>query len=120
MEIESFRVGSPVKAIVEGSAVMEKEYVLGFGHACTMWFRPDLEPVPEGTKRVAEVLRAAGIEVRKVHGGWLECEPRPAGISEALSGQLAEPHWVKQCNCPPEEPGQVLKLLADKGIPVTG
>lgn len=72
------------------------------------------------TKRVAEVLREAGIEVRKVHGGWLECEPRPAGICEALSGELAEPHWVKQCNCPPEDPGHVLKLLADKGIQVTG
>jgi len=120
MEIESFRVGSPVKAIVEGSAVMEKEYILGLGHACSMWVRSDLEPVPENTKRVAEVLRGAGIEVRKVHGGWLQCEPRPAGIWEALTGQLAEPHWVKQCNCPPEEPGEVLKQLADKGIPVTG
>ena len=98
---------------------MEKEYVLGLGHACSIWVRSDLEYVPESTKRVAEVLREAGIEVRKVHSGWLECEPRPAGIWEALTGKLADPNWVKRSNCPPEQPGEVLKLLADKGIPVS-
>jgi hypothetical protein len=67
---------------------------------------------------VAQVLREAGIEVYEVSGGWLECEPRPVGIYEALTGKLAPADWVEQFNCPPEQTGQVLKLLADNGIPL--
>ena len=98
---------------------MEKEYILGLGFAYSIWSRPDLRPKPENTHRIAEVLQEAGIEVYKVRGGWLECEPRPGGVWEALTGTLASPEWVKLCNCPPEQPGQVLKVLADKGIPAS-
>ena len=98
---------------------MNKDYLLGLGHACAMWHRPDLGPVPENPRRVAEVLREAGIEVYEIRGRWLECEPRPAGIWEALTGKLADPDWIKKFNCPPEQPGKVLKLLADKGRPVS-
>lgn len=96
----------------------ERGFILNLGVACHLWWRPGLGPEPENAKRVAEVLQQAGIEVYRVRGGWLACEPRPAGIWEALTGRLASPDWAKQFNCPPERPGQVLKLLADKGIPV--
>lgn len=96
----------------------QTEFVLNLGIACDLWRRPDLGHEPERAKRVAEVLLAAGIEVYEVSGGWLRCEGRPVGIWEALSGSLAPPEWVRQFSCPPEQPGQVLRLLADKGIPV--
>ncbi len=97
---------------------VETEFILDLGVACHLWWRPDLGPEPENAKHVAEVLQQVGIRVHKVRGGWLECEPRPAGIWEALTGRLTSLDWAKQFNCPPEQPGQVLKLLADKGIPV--
>lgn len=50
---------------------MEKRYTLGLGFAHSIWCRQDLEPKPANTKRMAEVLREAGIEVHEVHGGWL-------------------------------------------------
>jgi len=83
-----------------------------------LWWRPDLGHAPGDAKQVVEVLRGAGIQVYKVSGGWLVCEPRPAAIYEALSGRLAPSDWIKQFNCPPEQPGRVLKLLAERGIPV--
>jgi len=83
-----------------------------------LWRRPDLEHTPRDAKHVADVLKEAGIVVYEVSGGWLECEPRPAGICEALSGRLPDSDWVARINCPPEQPGRVLKLLAEKGIPV--
>ena len=95
---------------------MNKEYVLNLMTAIDWWHRPDLGPKPENTKRVAEVLREAGIKVYEDSGGWLECEPRPAGIWEALTGELADIDWVKKFNCPPEQQGCVLRILADKGI----
>ena len=97
---------------------MKTEYVLNMMTAIDWWCRPDLGPKPENSKRVADVLREAEIKVYEVSGGWLECEPRPAGIWEALTGKLADQDWVKKFNCPLEQPGQVLKLLAEKGIPV--
>lgn len=99
---------------------MEKRYILGLGFAYSIWSRPDLGQKPENTERIAEILREAGIEVYEVHDGWLACEPRPAGVWEALTGRLASPHWVGLFNCPPEQPGCVLRILADKGIPVSG
>jgi hypothetical protein len=69
-------------------------------------------------KHVAEVLWEAEIKVHKISGGWLECAPRPVGIFEALTGKLAPSDWVEQFNCPPEQPGQVLILLLEKGVPV--
>ena len=98
---------------------MNKEYVLNLITAINMWRRADLGQKPENSKRVAEVLCEAEIKVYRVSGGWLECEPRPAGIWEALTGKLADQNWIKKFNCPPEQPGEVLKLLANKGIPVS-
>ena len=92
---------------------MKTGYVLNLMTAIAWWCRPDLGPKPENAKRVAEVLREAGIKVYEVSGGWLECEPRPVAIYEALTGKLADPDWVKKCNCPPEQPGRVLRILAD-------
>jgi histidinol-phosphate phosphatase family protein len=93
-------------------------FILNLGIACDLWRRPDLGREPERAEHVAEVLLAADIEVYEVSGGWLRCEGRPVGIWEALSGSLAPPEWASQFSCPPEQPGQVLRLLADKGIPV--
>jgi len=107
-----------VKAPQRKRKQIKTEFILNLMDACHLWWRPDLGPEPENTNRVAEVLLDAGIRVHGVSGGWLECEPRPVGIWEALTGRLASPDWAKQFNCPPEQPGQVLKLLADKGIPV--
>ncbi|MHC4461665.1 MAG: D-glycero-alpha-D-manno-heptose-1,7-bisphosphate 7-phosphatase [Planctomycetota bacterium] len=98
---------------------VETEFTLNLGVACDLWQRPDLGHEPEHAKQVAEVLQKVGIRVHKVSGGWLECEPRPVGIWEALTGRLAKPNWAKQFNYPPERSGQVLKLLSDKGIPVS-
>jgi D-glycero-D-manno-heptose 1,7-bisphosphate phosphatase len=96
----------------------QRGFILNLGIACNLWRRPDLGHEPEHAKHVAEVLLAAGIEVYEVSGGWLECAQRPAGIWEALTGSLAPAEWVRQFSCPPEQPGQVLRLLADRGIPV--
>jgi histidinol-phosphate phosphatase family protein len=98
---------------------VETEFILNLDVACELWQRPDLGHEPEHTKQVAEVLQKVGIRVYKISGGWLECEPRPVGIWEALTGRLAKPNWAKQFNYPPERSGQVLKLLSDKGIPVS-
>ncbi|MFB0555999.1 MAG: hypothetical protein ACETWQ_22065, partial [Phycisphaerae bacterium] len=96
-----------------------KEFILNLGVACDLWQRPDLGREPEHAKRVAEVLLEAGIEVYEVHGGWLACEPRPAGVWEALTGRIASVNWVGQFNCPPENLGSVLRILANKGVPVS-
>lgn len=97
---------------------IETEFVLDLTIAHDLWWRRDLGHAPRDTKHVAEVLREAGIKVHHVSGGWLECEPRPVGIFEALTGKLAPADWAEQFNCPPEQTGQVLKLLADNGIPL--
>lgn len=94
------------------------EFILDLMVAHDLWWRPDLGHAPRDAKHVAEVLRKAGIQVYEVSGGWLECEPRPAAIWETLSGRLAPSDWIEQFNCPPEQPGRVLKLLAEKEIPV--
>ena len=100
------------------SKQMEPEFVLNLGITCDLWLRPDLGHAPKDTRHVAEVIREAGIKVHQVSGGWLECEPRPVGICEALSGRLPDSDWAAQFNCPPEQLGRVLRLLAQKGIPV--
>ena len=97
---------------------METEFVLNLTVAHGLWRRPDLGYAPRDTKHMAEVIREAGIKVHQVSGGWLECEPRPVGIYEALSGRLPDSDWAVQFNCPPEQPGCVLRLLAQKGIQV--
>jgi len=93
------------------------EFILDLMVAHDLWWRPDLGDAPRDAKHVAEVLREAGIQVYEVSCGWLECEPRPAAICEALSGRLASSDWVEQFNCPTEQQGRVLRLLAQKGIP---
>jgi D-glycero-D-manno-heptose 1,7-bisphosphate phosphatase len=95
------------------------EFVLNLATACDLWRRPDLGAEPEHAKHVADVLMEVGIEVYEVHGGWLACEPRPAGVWEALTGGIASANWVEQYNCPPENAGSVLRILADKGIAVS-
>jgi len=94
-------------------------FILNLGVACDLWQRVDLGPEPKHACEVARVLREVGIKVYKVAGGWLECEPRPVGIWEALTGRLAPADWVTQFNCPPEQTGRVLKVLADKDIPTS-
>lgn len=96
---------------------VKTEFILDLGVACHLWWRPDLGSEPEHAEHVAQVLLDAGIRVHGVSDGWLECEPRPVGIWEALTGRSAPPDWAKQFNCLPEQPGQVLKILADKGTP---
>ena len=97
---------------------MATEFVLNLTVAHDFWRRPDLGHGPRDAKHVADVLREAGIKVHQVSGGWLECEPRPVGIYEALSGRLPPSDWARQFKCPPEKHGRVLRLLAEKGIPV--
>ncbi len=97
---------------------METKFVLDLTIAHNLWWRYDLGHAPRDTKHVAEVLREAGIKVHHVYSGWLECEPRPVGICEALSGRLPPSDWAAPFKCPPEQTGQVLKLLADNGIPL--
>jgi len=88
-------------------------FILNLGVACDLWWRTDLDPEPKHAREVASVLSKVGIKVYEISGGWLECEPRPMAIWEALTGRLAPADWIKQFDCPPEKPGQVLKLLAD-------
>lgn len=97
---------------------MEMKFVLDLKIAHDLWWRPDLGSEPKNAGDVARVLREVGIKVYEVSGGWLECEPRPVGIFEALTGKLAPADWVEQFNCPPEQSGWVLMILAEKGIPV--
>jgi len=96
----------------------EMRFILNLSVACDLWWRADLGSEPKHTAQVASVLREVGIKVYRVFGGWLECEPRPVGIWEALTGELASHDWAKRFNCPPEQPGLVLKLLAGNGISV--
>ena len=96
----------------------ETKFVLDLKTAHDLWWRADLGHVPRDMKHVAEVLREAEIKVHKISGGWLECAPRPVGIFEALTGKLAPADWAKQFTCPLEQPGSVLKLLVERGIPV--
>jgi histidinol-phosphate phosphatase family protein len=94
------------------------EFVLDLAVACDLWWRIDVGSEPKHAREVEPVLREVGIKVYEVSGGWLKCEPRPAAIWEALTGRLAPADWMKQSNCPPEKPGHILKLLAERGIPV--
>ena len=93
----------------------KRGFILNLGVACDLWARPDLGPEPKHASEIARVLGEVGIKVYDVSGGWLECEPRPVGIWEALTGRSAPPDWAKRFNCLPEQPGQVLKILAGKG-----
>ena len=97
---------------------MPKPFLLNLMVAHELWWRPDLGGEPRDAEQVARVLREAGIEVYDVSGGWLECEPRPAAIREALTGRPAPADWAAQFDCPPERQGSVLRLLAAKAIPV--
>jgi len=97
---------------------MQKPFLLNLMVAHDLWWRPDLGGAPRDAEHVARVLREAGIEVYEVSGGWLECEPRPAAIREALTGRPAPADWAAQFDCPPERQGRVLRLLAAKAIPV--
>jgi len=97
---------------------MQKPFLLNLMVAHDLWWRPDLGDAPRNAEHVARVLREAGIEVYEVSGGWLECEPRPAGIREALTGRPAPAAWAAQFDCPPERQGSVLRFLAAKAIPV--
>lgn len=97
---------------------VQKSFLLNLMLAQDLWWRPDLGLAPRDTEHVARVLRDAGIEIYEVSGGWLECEPRPAAIREALTGRPAPADWAAQFDCPPERQGSVLRLLAAKAIPV--
>jgi len=97
---------------------MGTKFILDLVVACNLWSRPGLGPDPETSERVAEVLREAGVEVYEVSNGWLECEPWPVGMREALTGRPAPPEWVKHRDCPSEQPGQILNIVSEKGIPV--
>ena len=62
-------------------------FILNLGVACDLWWRTDLWPEPKHAREVASVLSEVGIKVYEVSGGWLECEPRPTAIWEALTGK---------------------------------
>jgi hypothetical protein len=112
----SYPVGTPQRSRRQ----METEFTLNLGVACHLWWRTDLGSEPKHAREVAPVLREVGIKVYEVSGGWLKCEPRPVAIWEALTGRSAPGDWVKQFSCPPEQPGRVLRILADQGILVYG
>lgn len=97
---------------------MDKVIKLTYEVACKLWRRMDLEIQPRSIERVARVLREAEIKVYEINSsGWLLCEPRPLGIREALTGEFRIPK-KKVFDYTSEEPGEVLRLLADKGFPV--
>jgi len=96
---------------------MKKEFVLGFQYACHLWRRTDLETRPLDIVRVAQVLTDAGIEVFEVNveSSYLSCAPRPLAVREALTGEYTA-GYISGEEYPPEIPGAVLKLLAEKGV----
>lgn len=99
---------------------MRAEFKMSYDLACHWWKRSDLEAIPVDVKRVAEILYQAEIKVYEINPcRWLTCEPRPLGVREALTGQLWVPVQESNDGYPPEEPGRVLKILAEKGVPVT-
>lgn len=98
---------------------MRTEFNMSYDLACHWWKRSDLEAVPVNIERVAEILYQAEIKVYEITGKWLSCEPRPLGVRETLTGQLWVPVQRSNDGFPPEEPGRVLKILAEKGVPVT-
>jgi len=89
----------------------EKTFILDLMVACELWLRPELGPVPVNTQQVAQVLRQAGISVLEISGGWLECEFRPLGIWEALTGQAASQQWIARYRDSSEASGKILDLL---------
>jgi hypothetical protein len=95
------------------------EFKMSYDLACHWWKRSDLEAIPVDIKRVAEILYQAGIKVYEIADKGLSCEPRPLGVREALTGQSWIPAQGTLDNYPPEELGGVLRILADKGVPVT-
>ena len=97
---------------------MRTEFQISYDLACHWWKRSDLEAIPVDIKRVAEILYQAEIKVYEIAGKGLSCEPRPLGVREALTGQLWIPAQGVLDNYPPEEPGHVLRILADKGGPM--
>lgn len=117
---ETILSGRPATGPRRRPKPMQKPFLLNLMVAHDLWWRPDLGLAPRDTEHVANVLREAGIDVYKVSGGWLECAPRPVGILEALTGRLAPPDWAAQFDCPPEQRGSVLRLLAAKAIPICG
>ncbi len=76
-----------------------------------------MEPKPYNIVRVAQVLAEAGIEVFEVNleSNRLSCAPRPLAVREALTGEYTA-DYISGEGYPPEIPGEVLKLLAQKGI----
>ena len=98
---------------------MITEFTISYDLACHWWKRSDLEAIPVDIKRVAEILYQAEIKVYEISGKGLSCEPRPLGVREALTGQPWIPAQGVLDNYPTEELGGVLRILANKGVPVT-
>jgi hypothetical protein len=98
---------------------MKKEFVLGFQYACHLWRRADLEPRPYNIVRVAQILEEAEIEVFEINleSGYLSCAPRPLAVREVLTGEYTA-DYITGNEYPPETPGDVLKLLAQKNISI--
>ncbi len=92
-------------------AIAAETFVLDLIIARHLWQRPELGPPPEDTELIARVLDQAGITVLHISCGWLECEFRPIGIWEALTGLPAPTYWAQQYQDSYEEPGQVLDML---------
>ncbi len=97
---------------------MRTEFQISYDLACHWWKRSDLEAIPVDIKPVAEILYQAEIKVYEITDKGLSCEPRPLGVREALTGQPWIPAQGVLDNYPPEEPGHVLRILADKGVPM--
>jgi hypothetical protein len=98
---------------------MKEEFVLGFQYACHLWRRADLEPKPCNIVRVAQILEEAEIEVFEINleSGYLSCAPRPLAVRESLTGEYTA-DYISGNEYPPEIPGDVLKLLAQKSISI--
>lgn len=108
-----------IESMIDRVKSMRSQYVLSMYYARHLWQRADLPTVPRGIQHVAEVLHDAGIKVFEVDSisGMLMCEPRPMGVKEALTGKFCKPHSLSG-EYPPEQPGKVLELLAEKGVQV--
>ena len=98
---------------------MKKTFELTFELACYLWKRSDIGPMPKDLNDVAEVLRQAEIKVYDNRDEILFCEARPIGIREALTGEIRIPKEFDYKGYASEEPGRVLRILAEKGVPVT-
>lgn len=98
---------------------MKNTFELTFDLACYLWKRSDRGSKPKDLNEVAEVLRQADIKVYNEMDGILYCEARPIGIREALTGEIRIQKSFNYEGYASEEHGRVIRILKEKGVPVT-